>query len=221
VVTDISMELDHVLVCCSVGGGEGEALRRAGLSEGSPNTHPGQGTACRRFFFSNAYLELLWVNDEEEARSAVVAPTRLWERWTGRGSGACPFALVLRSGGDASEAPPFPSWPYRPPYLPEGLAIRVAADTPLEGPEIFYMGFQRGMARAGEEPVEHPLGCRRLTGVTLHRPPGGRSATANLLEATGLVSFRDADESLLELCFDAADRGLSDFRPELPLVMRW
>ena len=56
-------ELDHVFVCCSAGGPEADALRRAGLSEGSPNTHPGQGTECRRFFFSNAYLELLWVSD--------------------------------------------------------------------------------------------------------------------------------------------------------------
>jgi hypothetical protein len=28
--------------------------------EDSSNTHPGQGTANRQFFFNNAYLELLW-----------------------------------------------------------------------------------------------------------------------------------------------------------------
>jgi hypothetical protein len=36
--------------------------------EGTPNHHIGQGTACRRFFL-NAMLELLWLEDEFEARS--------------------------------------------------------------------------------------------------------------------------------------------------------
>jgi hypothetical protein len=43
---------------CSKGAPEAEALLRVGLREGAGNTHPGQGTACRRFFFENAYLEL-------------------------------------------------------------------------------------------------------------------------------------------------------------------
>jgi hypothetical protein len=50
--------LDHVFVMCSKGAPEAEALLRVGLREGAGNTHPGQGTACRRFFFENAYLEL-------------------------------------------------------------------------------------------------------------------------------------------------------------------
>jgi len=44
--------LDHVFILCSPGAPESGALNRLGLTEGSPNTHPGQGTACRRFFFS-------------------------------------------------------------------------------------------------------------------------------------------------------------------------
>jgi hypothetical protein len=38
------------------------------MAEGEPNTHPGQGTACRRFFFRNAFLELVWVRDPAEAQ---------------------------------------------------------------------------------------------------------------------------------------------------------
>ena len=63
------MELDHVFVMCDVGAPEAAALHALGLREGSPNTHPGQGTACRRFFFGNAYLELVWVTDAAEAQA--------------------------------------------------------------------------------------------------------------------------------------------------------
>jgi hypothetical protein len=48
------------------------------LTEGTPNIHPGQGTANRRFFFRNAMLELLWVNDEQFVqgpRALAPAPT--------------------------------------------------------------------------------------------------------------------------------------------------
>ena len=82
----MAIALDHVFICCSVGAPEAAALQRLGLKESSPNTHPGQGTACRRFSFANAYLELLWVSDAEEARSDPVRRTRLWERWSGRRS---------------------------------------------------------------------------------------------------------------------------------------
>ena len=82
--------VDHVFVCCSEDAPEADALVGLGLVEGSGNTHPGQGTACRRFFFSNAYLELFWVRDPEEARSDMVAPTRLWDRWSQRGGPESP-----------------------------------------------------------------------------------------------------------------------------------
>ena len=217
----MTAELDHLFVCCSAGGGEAEVLRRAGLTEGSPNTHPGQGTECRRFFFSNAYLELFWVSDAALAQSQSVARTRLFDRWSKRTSGASPFALILRPAPDAPPTPPFPSWPYRPRYMPEDLAIDVALDTPLEGPEFFYLGFQSGRPRRGQESTDHVLGCRRLTGVTVFRPRSGHSAVAAAIEEAGIASFRNSHEHRLELRFDDGNRGTRDLRPELPLVLAW
>jgi Glyoxalase-like domain len=73
----VNAAIDHVFICCSVGAAaEADALVRLGLHEGTPNTHPGQGTACRRFFFENAYLELFWVADKREAQADEVLPTR-------------------------------------------------------------------------------------------------------------------------------------------------
>jgi Glyoxalase-like domain len=214
--------IDHVFICCSVGGSEADALTRLGLKEGSANEHPGQGTACRRFFFSNAYLELLWVSDPLEAQDAAVLPTRLWERWSTRGDRACPFGIVFRPAGDVGGIQaPFASWSYTPQYMPSGLSIDVALETPLAGPEFFYLGFQRGRAQSGEEHVGHELPIGALTGATVWRPAGGDSETAQALQAAGLMVFRDADDYLLELRFDDASRGRADLRPSLPLTLRW
>jgi hypothetical protein len=214
--------IDHVFICCSAGAFEADALTRLGLKEGSGNQHPGQGTACRRFFFSNAYLELLWVSDPLEAQAAAVLPTRLWDRWSMRGARACPFGIVLRPAVDTRETgAPFPSWSYRPPYLPSGLSIEVALETPLSGPEFFYLGFQRSRARSGQEDVHHELPLGALAAASVWRPASGDSETARAVQAAGLVEFHDADEYLLELRFDEANRGLADLRPSLPLTLRW
>ena len=69
-----------MFVCIAVGTPEADRLVAFGLNEVTRKSHPGQGIANRRFFFYNAMLELLWVHDEHETRSPLVAPTRLWDR---------------------------------------------------------------------------------------------------------------------------------------------
>jgi hypothetical protein len=85
-------------------------LATFGLTEGTPNTHPGQGTACRRFFFVNSYLELLWVSDIAEAQSEPIQKAHLWERWKSRTSGACPIGLGFRPKGQDDDRAPFCIW---------------------------------------------------------------------------------------------------------------
>ena len=108
------VELDHVFVCVSQGAPEAEQLIQFGFREGTPNVHLGQGTANRRFFFRNSMLEFLWVENSIEAQSEQTLPTGIWERWSGRRSGACPFGVVLRPVSVESTTTPFPSWEYRP-----------------------------------------------------------------------------------------------------------
>ena len=213
--------IDHVFVCCAEDAPQAEALVRLGFDEGPPNRHPGQGTACRRFVFTNAYLELIWVEDPDEARSEAVRPTRLWDRWSRRGAGVCPFGIILRpAAGSAGEAPaPFPAWRYAPSYMPAGLTIDVAEGTSLSEPEIFYLGIQRGAALA--RAAEAGAAPKMLTTVNVAGPLGSLSAAARALQAAGLVSFREAEGFSMELGLDAGDRGRADLRPELPLLLRW
>src|ERR1700730_51152 len=124
------LEVDHAFIACAREAPEADALLRLGFVEGSSNTHPGQGTANRRFFFENFMLELLWVADPAEARSERTRRTRLWDRWAHRETGANPIGIVFGSAdGEPATCVPFQTWAYTPSYLPAGALIHVAEGT--------------------------------------------------------------------------------------------
>jgi hypothetical protein len=219
-------ELDHVFVFGGVGAPVADRLVSLGLTEGSGNVHPGQGTANRRFFFRNAMLELLWVGNEREARSEPIAPTRLWERSQWGRTGISPFGICLRSTDGTAPAPPFETWSYRPPYLSAGMEIRVARTALRAEPMLFVISFGRRPDAAPlerREPIEHPVGVHEITRVRVTLAGGGAcSPPLDAAEQLGVATFVAGGEHLMELSFDEGSRGESaDFRPELPLVLHW
>jgi hypothetical protein len=218
----MASEFDHVFICVSVGGEEANALTAFGLTEGIPNTHPGQGTACRRFPFANSYLELLWVSNAEEAQSDTAQPTYLWKRWVQRGDGACPVGLGFRSREQHDVAIPFKSWEYRPPYLPEPLCFHVATNADvLTEPMLFYLPI--GLRGAKRPVPAHRAGLREVTRVEVVSPQAHTlSPEMATVTETGLAGVRAGPEYFVELGFDGEARGQhTDFRPLLPLVFFW
>lgn len=209
------MELDHVFVRARAGGPEAQALRDFGLAEGSPNTHPGQGTANRRFFFGNAYIELLWIEDEAEVAGEPTRPTRLAERL--RPGTASPFGICFRPSSDQATAP-FPAWDYRPAYLPAGMAIQIGCDVPLREPMWFYLS----AARAPQVVPAHAAGLREITSVKVTVPGVSRwSAAARAAMEAGGVVLVEGEEHCLEIGFDGGASGrVHDFRPVLPLILK-
>src|SRR4030081_1566345 len=149
------LEVDHAFIACAVGAPEADALLRLGFVEGSSNSHPGQGTANRRFFFENFMLELLWVADPAEARSERTRRTRLWDRWAHRETGANPIGIIFRSTDGQPAGGAFQTWASTPSYLPAGASIHIAEGTTLDEPELFYLPFLNRAARRNSEPVAH------------------------------------------------------------------
>jgi hypothetical protein len=192
--TSSAYEIDHVFICTSVGAPEADALIAFGLQEGSPNRHPGQGTANRRFFFHNAFLELLWVEQPEETQHADVRRLGLWERWSQRERGASPFGICYRPTMTAGAPPPFESWIYRPPYAPIEIAVAIdSADH--RRPLRFYLPYVR--CGYPTEPTAHDNGLHYLTSAMI-------------------------DASVLTLVFDAGrQQAQRDFGPTLPLRLAW
>lgn len=223
------VELDHVFVCTARDAPEADLLVAFGLLEGTPNTHPGQGTANRRFYFRNAMLELVWVEHEDETRSPIVAPTNLWERWRYRETGYSPFGICLRpvaSGNAPRTALPFETWPYRPPYLPPGMHIDVATGTSDGEPLLFAAPISRrpdAVAAERRQPLDHPVGVAEITGLRITLPKSTPTSPAvRALQREGPISFDIGEDHLAQFEFDHAAQGRSaDFRPALPLRFRW
>ena len=211
------LELDHVFVCAARGAPEGERLVAAGFTEGAPNEHPGQGTACRRFGFANAMVELLWVSDEVEARGGTARRTMLWERWSQRRTGASPFGVCLRPAAEANSAAPFAGWSYEPEYLPAPLTMHIG-DAGTEEPMWVYLGF---LSRRLREQwfVPHGNGARTITGLTLVTPAPFVSEASRRVVEDGVLTVVAGEEHLMRIELDGAVRGERvDLRPALPLV---
>jgi hypothetical protein len=204
----------------SKGAPEAAELIQFGLLEGSGNVHPGQGTANRRFFFENAMLELLWLADPDEARNELTRPTGLFERCSLNDPTVSPFGICFRPSSEHETTAPFPTWDYKPGYLPDSLKIEISTAHLPEPMWFFADFFKPKPSNDWKEPVEHPAGLERLTNVVVHFPMVG-NVPAGMDECTAL-QCKPAASHLLELEFDGgAKQNAHDFRPALPLVIKW
>jgi hypothetical protein len=213
-----------VFVFARPGAPEASTLAALGFTEGGGKTHGGQGTANRCFFFQNAMLELIWVHDEQEARSAAIARTGLWERSQYRQTRACPFGICLRAAEHENPAAPFETWSYRPPYLPTGSEIPVAVAASFAEPLLFFPRKSGGAPAApARESGDHANGLRAIRKMRITVTDGAALTPAiRGVERLGIATFAQGPEPLMELFFDEATQGRSaDLRPDMPLLLRW
>lgn len=220
------MEIDHIYICTDTKAPVGDLLTKFGLAEGSSNTHPGQGTANRRFYFHNLMLELLWVENLEEVQNERTKPMRLFQRCQSTTNMISPFGIGLRPTMGKDETAPFPTWDYHPIYLPDFLKMQVADNTPLSEPMYFYLSFatrQDEVSAERREPMEHSVPLKEVTFVKIHvnQDVALSEAACNLNQLQSL-SIDKEKENFIELEFDNGELNQTiDFRPDLPLVFKW
>ena len=213
----MTIALDHFFVHSRPGAPEADILVALGLVEGTPNVHPGQGTANRRFFFSNSMLELIYIRDEDEAAGGAAADLKMVERR--RSSGASPFGLVFRPGSPA-DPPPFPGWPYGAEYLPDGTHFHIGDNSGrLEEPLCIVM--PHGFRSTARQPDPRPP-FTTVTSIRIGVPVNKSSAVLAAIDGVGPLSITPGEPHLLELVFNAGATGQArDIRPDLPLIIRW
>ena len=222
----MTFEIDHIFVCTAEGAPEANRLIALGLTEGEPNTHPGQGTSNRRFFFRNAMFELIWVHDEDEARSSATRRTRLFERWRRRAEDACPFGVCFRPSVDTA-GPPFAGWKYAPAYLPPSLAIHIGNNSEtLAEPMLFHMTFGSRPDKVPEstrQPLEHRIGFREITRLRWIRPGHiSMSPEVAAVFSSESLSVASGPSHALEIGFDHESKGNAvTLAPEMPVTFYW
>jgi hypothetical protein len=213
----VGIELDHIMFFCAPGAPEADALLGRGLHEGPGNSHPGQGTVNRRFFFRNLYLELLWVEGFDEAQFGEARRTQLWDRWINRANGCCPIGLVFRPGPKGSVTP-FPSWKYVPKYFPAGFSIEVALGIPSNEPLLFYLPFAKPALVEDVAPMPGGVKIGSVSATRLHLPEtSSLSPALNSLVAAGVVAVEPGREVLIDVHHELGSREIIDLRPQLPL----
>ena len=213
----MTIELDHVFVITRPGAPEAESLAAIRMVEGTPNVHPGQGTANRRFFFANAMLELIYVCDEREAATGAAGKLRMVER--ARYADASPFGLVFRVTAPATP-PPFPGWRYAADYLPDGSHFHIGENADCcEEPLCIVM--PSSISGPSRQPApRHPF--TTVTAVRIGVPATPPSPVLAAVSGIGPLSIAPGQPHLMELEVNDGTAGQEkDLHPELPLVIRW
>lgn len=231
------LEVDHAQIYVSPGAPEAAVLQRAGLLVGATTTrHTGQGTAARFVPFDNGYLELIWMDSSVSVASAMreeVVIRRQRAAW--RFTGAAPIGVGLRRhrGIDDSLPLPLPARPYAPEWVRAGAPIlRLTDALDPAVPVLFvvpnYMVrdsavIAERMARDASYAARlaHPLGVRRLTRIRLMLPTRSRSEGVDALVHGDVFDLSSSESPVLELTFDYGHQRLRDFRPDLPLIIRY
>jgi hypothetical protein len=235
------LERDHVFVWISKNAEEVVLLERLGLTtDHHIYRHTGQGTASMSFQFENAYLEMIWVEDEEAAAKKDAEEgsggAHFIERFRWKQSGASPFGVGLRRRAGASGALPFATRKYRAPWMEPNTFIDVALSASnIREPMYFvvpeYMALPSPeklnalmQAKPGVKALfTHSLGVHKLTDVKVTvSGVASPSATASLLSKNGVAKIESGEAPGLELVFDGGSQGKSiNVRPALPITLRY
>jgi hypothetical protein len=211
------MHIDHIFVFADAPHAVADELRAFGLTEGSCRVHSGQGTANRKFYFGNFFLEIIWVQNETEIRSPAVLPTGLWQRARPAETGASPYGLCLANTPDTDRL--FAAaLAYQPTYFPAGLVIDVLphAHNPSL-PWTFRLPF-KGTQATPTEPTDHRSGLSQLTAATFGLPH--YDPADPLLQHTAhqpQLRFTAASAATLHLIFDHGRQGKTRDFTAVPL----
>jgi len=224
------MELDHIFIFTDIPEQVASSLTQFGLTEGTPNTHPGQGTSCRRFFFHNAYFELLWVSNEEEIKNPSTAQMKLWERSQFTKTGYCPIGLCFRNAGQSNNNTALifdDGWQYKPSYLPEGLYINIASNINFPQEPLlfeFYRVATKDSPGQKLQPINHKKGFQEITKVNLMLPSDTDhlSGAMKKVISNSIVRVTEGENYSLALEFDDGKYGKTEhFNNVIPFSILW
>ena len=217
----MNLELDHVFILVKPKARVADLLIAQGFDEGTPNIHPGQGTANRRFFFDKVMLEFIWVRDVVEAENGAGRDLRFLERDTN--PNASPFGVILRQKDSSSLEPskmPFNGWSYQPAYFKPPNAFHVGKNSVnISEPLCIYVPFSLPKSSVNKGKINSSFA---ISNVCIHIPSANRNEVLQTVDQADRLSIQSGKEHLVEMVLNNRSSGkIVDFRPEIPLIMYW
>jgi len=223
----VNICVDHIFVLTEVGAPAADKLKSLGLKESFGRVHKGQGTANRRFEFSNGFLELLWVHNAQEATTGPGAMLRLAERAASLKDNsacpfACPFGIILGPVNSSSELP-FSGWSYQPEFFTPPMAFHVGKNSDqLAEPLLIYASFFKSPDNRDQQESSSQESFANLTHIKLSVASEALSEQLTAASLAHGLEILSSDEHLMELTFDHGRQGMrKDLRPDLPLIINW
>lgn len=208
--------LDHVTIVVPEGApGAATAFTTAGfhMLGAEPNLPRLPGTGTRTLGFENAYLQLVWVTNRDSLNAADALLSRRL-KWDDAGTSRFGFGLRRAGAGDAL------------PFATTDHAGASYARTADHEPQVRVVPGDRAWTNVAPQlasELKHLNDTHRITLVTwVHRR--GRNAEAiDWLQQREIVKGGLAGgEAFVEIELDDGHSGRRvDFRPRLPLVVRY
>ena len=132
---------------------------------------------------------------------------------------ASPFGLIFKEVPKSSGAP-FPGWQYHPDFLESGQFFHVGENSDLlEEPLCIYVPFDLPLPANQPKQVEP---YTRVTELRVIVPVFRLSSVLETLCQGDRISLQLGEEHHLEVVFNEEKTGqIKDFRPGLPLTIRW
>ncbi len=213
------MEIDHIFIFSKDKGKEADELLEFGFTEGSGRVHIGQGTINRKFYFDNFFIEILWVDNEDEIKSELILPTKLWERSNFQNNNYSPFGLCLLNT-DETQTLFNNSIKYQPEYFPKGFEIEILNDEENPGlPWTFRLPF-KGEKKKTEEPISHQNGISSLT-KAVFKIPIIENEFPQFFKNEKNIQLENSNDMHLTLTFDANRSGKEKKFEKLPLTIMY
>ncbi len=197
------MNVDHIFIFSNKGR-EADELVKFGLIEGSGRVHSGLGTANRRFFFEDFYLEILWVENESEAKSECTSPLKIWERSNFNSNDYSRYGLCFENRINSDQLF-VNALKFRPEYYPQGKYLEVFThENDPHLPWVFRLPIIAGEKKNLNEPTYHNShGIKKLTNVIFElKATELKDEIVANIQNNSAVEFRTARENLLILKFD-------------------
>lgn len=229
------LEVDHLQIYTGRSLPDVSTFQELGLNNATQIVRrEAQGTASTLFFFENAYLELIWIEDENIFKHYTAQmKIDLLARSQWRQTEASPFGIGLRprinnyyhlnSSIDKSLLGTRGNLETRINFSAENLAA-------IREPMCFTIPHQIALTNWLDKNNEdhrkfltHPLGIKRLTGVKIIiNTHLALTNAVSLLEDRDIIAIGRGLSPLLELTFDENVKNrVVDARPLLPLQLKY
>lgn len=214
------MDIDHIFIFTADKGKVADKLVEFGLVEGSNRVHVGQGTANRKFYFDNFFLEILWVHNENEIMSDLVKPTGLWQRADYNKNNFSPYGLCIVNN-DESNGLFENSFTYQPDYFPSGMTIEILKnENQPQLPWTFRLPF-KGQKKNETEPRNHANGITRLTRVNFNYKEPLKDTYVDYFKNDSTIEFTLSNEYGITLTFDNNRKGQRAYFADLEMTIEY